>query len=171
MIQEANLHWRFIDTESNLIMPWYTLPTLQWLKKQDTKQWQVFEYGAGYSTIWWRLNCLTVHSVEDNKQWASVMFAEYFTDDAFVKNISIHFDNNDLCDCVIVDGSQREECVEFSQKYLKSGGYLIFDNYGQQGSPEFPPAEKIDELLAGWEKQVFRQPNHTNWATAVFKKP
>ena len=71
-------------------------------------------------------------------------------------------------DCIIVDGEWREECVVFARNYVKHGGYLIFDNYGQ---PEFTPVEIIDALLQGWEKQVFRQYNHTNWSTAVFKRP
>jgi hypothetical protein len=173
MIQDANLTWRYIQTESNLLMPWYTLPCLQWLVKQDVSKWDVFEYGAGYSTIWWRLNAETIWSVETNHQWAQAMGAEFVpSKDEFINKIKddhIHFD------CIIVDGEWREECVEVCRPYLKPGGVLIIDNYDQiipdYPQPSFPETEKIDALLEGWGKQVFKHPTHTHWKTAVFQKP
>lgn len=167
MIRESNLHWRHEDTESNLVMPWYTLPCLQWLKQQPTKEWTVFEYGTGYSTIWWRLNCKKVDSIDNNQGWAKVMVA-FFSDfiSQYVESIA-NWGSQNKYDCVIVDGSWRIECVDFCRKYIVQGGYLIFDNYNQEG---FEDKEKIDALLEGWEKTVFKQPNHTDWSTAVFKK-
>lgn len=184
MLREANLHWRYEDTESGLILPWYTLPCLQWLKSQDTKGWVVFEYGCGYSTIWWRLNCIHVISIESNPEWAKAMHANLKEEmEGYVKSIEFYTTpsgrlvNPELIiegwpenfpDCIVVDGLWRLECVDFSRDHLRDGGYLIFDNYNQEG---FEDKDAIDKLLEGWEKQVFKQPNHTDWSTAVFKKP
>ncbi len=169
--------WRYEDTETGLIMPWYTLPALQWLKKQDISSWCVFEYGAGYSTIWWRVNARMNFSVDHTKTWCAV--AGYFKDSIYCDNKndyikSIETPINDInCDeesydCIVVDGEWRLECAGFAMEYLNKGGYMIIDNYGQS---EFPPTEVIDKLLEGWEKQVFKQPNHTDWCTAIFRKP
>lgn len=169
MIQEANLTWRYIDTESNLVMPWYVLPALEWLKKQDVKSWNVLEYGAGYSTIWWRLNAKQVASVDHNQEWATAMDAASLSiKESYINYVAIFAISKLQLDCIIVDGEWREECVEFSRYFLKPGGFMIVDNYGQT---DFPPTETIDELLKGWGKQVFKQPNHTDWRTAVFQKP
>jgi hypothetical protein len=166
MIQEANLHWRYIDTETNLIMPWYTLPALHWLHSQDILRWDVFEYGAGYSSIWWRVNSNTLDGIEHNESWAKAMSVRWSGDDK--ENYIKSTPTGAFYDCIVVDGEWRDECVAFSRNYLKSGGYMIIDNYGQT---DFPSVESVDKLLEGWEKQVFKQPNHTEWATAVFKKP
>jgi hypothetical protein len=172
MIQEANLHWRYIDTETNLILPWYTLPALQWLLSQNVKKWDVFEYGSGYSTIWWRTNCECVNSVDHNEDWANAMGAFICVKKAdyimLVDLIDKRISNKRAFDCVVVDGEWRDDCVKYAKEHVLPGGYMIIDNYGQT---DFPSAELIDKLLEGWEKQVFKQPNHTEWATAVFKKP
>jgi len=165
MIQECNRHWQYQDTANGLIMPWYTLPTLQWLEKQDVKNWEVFEYGAGYSTIWWRLSCECIDSVDHNSGWAKAMGARHSSEkqdyiDGYL--FGRYFD------CIIVDGEWRDECVSYSRDYVKSGGYMIVDNYDQE---DFPSSEVIDSLLSGWEKTVFAQPNHTSWKTAIFRKP
>lgn len=183
MIQEANLIWRYQDTDSGLVMPWYTLPTLQWLKQQDTSKWIVFEYGAGYSTIWWRLNCQGVISIEHNPIWAKAMNAESIQDPVeYINAIDFHttpvgmlFNSNFQCekseynlpDCIVIDGEHRKECLLVSVDKIPVGGYIIIDNWGQE---DFPDTEFAEKLLEGWEKQLFKQPNHTSWVTAVFKK-
>lgn len=166
MIREANIIWQYID-ESNLIMPWYTLPCLEWLKKHDVSKWNVFEYGAGYSTIWWRANCNTVRSVEHSESWAKAMDAIFIADkNNFIDSID---DTSERFDCIIVDGKWREECVDFCITYVASGGYLIIDNWGQEDFPNIQYHES--RVFKGWEKIIFAQPNHSDWKTAVFKRP
>jgi hypothetical protein len=167
MIQEANLTWRYIDTESNLILPWYTKPALEWLKQQDVSQWKIFEYGAGYSTIWWNLNSKESESIDSDMRWAIAMSCLHGEDkDAYVQIIRQFPDR----DCIIVDGDWRDVCVVFCIQSLKSGGHLIIDNWGQG---DFPPAycDMADDLLKGWDKKLFKQPNHSTWITAIFTKP
>jgi hypothetical protein len=164
-MHEANLHWRYVDQD--LVMPWYTMPALKWLKEQDISNWRVFEYGAGYSTIWWRTHALEVNSVDKDPTWAKAMGAycapgkqEYI----FCSALSgTHYD------CIIVDGAWRDECVEYCLPLIRPGGYLIIDNYEQPSVGD--DFTKTNKLLEGWEKQVFKQPNHTDWQTAIFTKP
>jgi len=167
MIREALLTWQYQDTESGLIMPYYTIPCLEWLKKQDVSKWDVFEYGAGYSTIWWRANCKEVRSFDHSKVWAKAMDAICETrKHLFISAIDPALV---LYDCVIVDSEYwREECVDFCLPYIKPGGYLIIDNWGQEN---FPNTQKYLDVLKDWEVQIFKQPNHSEWCTAVFKKP
>ena len=174
-MQEANLHWRYLDGE--IIMPWYTKPALEWLKQQDTSTWKVFEYGCGYSTIWWRLNCQEVNSIDDNNIWAKAIGADHTEDKLFYINYVGVLGYRDHArttpqgyyDCIIIDGEYRDSCTEFCLPYLKPGGYLIIDNY-EQPSVGYDYT-KTNELLKGWEKQVFKQHNHSDWQTAIFTKP
>jgi hypothetical protein len=169
VIQEANLQWRHEDTSCNLILPWYVKPALEWLLKQDVKNWSVWEYGAGYSTIWYRLNAAQIISVEHNEAWATSMGAIFFPDkDSYLNSPSFLIEDDDEFDLVVVDGEWRDECVPIIKKFVKAGGYLIYDNYDQEG---FTSAAGIDAMLEGWTKQVFFQGNHSSWKTAVFTKP
>ncbi len=164
-MQEANLQWRYI--QNDIILPWYTKSCLEFLLKENTKEWRVFEYGAGYSTIWWRLNCLSVKSVDNNKDWALLAGAEYQSEkDTYLASIF----NEGQFDCVIVDGIYRQECVEWAIPYLKQKAIIIIDNY-RQDSMEENEWDRVDELLEGWTKLIFKQYNHTDWQTAVFIKP
>lgn len=184
MLIEANLNWRYEDTESGLVAPWYTLPTLEWLKKQDVSKWIVFEFGCGYSTIWWRLNAHQVFSVDDNNSWAMAMGARWATDKKeylhiekwyttiadkiFYKITDRKKGEEGLYDCIVIDGTWRLECLEVAHNFIATGGYIIIDNWGQE---DFPYTQEAEELLKGWDKQLFKQPNHSKWITAVFKRP
>lgn len=170
MIQEANLHWRYLDTESNLIMPWYTLPALKWLKDQDTKNWNVFEYGAGYSTRWWVVNCRGGVSVDTSELWAKAMLANHITDKKEYIESCMYLQIDMGWDCIIIDGDWREDCIKFIQLLLNPGGYLIIDNYGGEDFPQ-DAVERTEELLKQWSKVIYKQPNHSTWATAIFQKP
>lgn len=167
MIQEANLHWRYVDTESNLVLPWYTLPALEWLKKQDVKNWLVWEYGSGYSTIWWRANCKLIQSVESDPVWGKAMGAYNCEYEGGYIQSCLRNEDSQLWDCIIVDGIYREECTEFCLKFLKPGGVLIIDNYG---SEDYDIA-RTEDLLKVWPREIHKQPNHSSWATAIFFKP
>lgn len=169
MLQEANLQWRYIDTSTNLIYPWYTMDCLEWLKEQDTKEWNVFEYGSGYSSIWWRLNSKSVESIDSDQTWAEAMNVKYIKEKGeYVERVA----RVNHWDCVIVDGSYRYDCIQYSMIHIKSGGYLIVDNW-EQDMTEITPeeVEKVKDLLKDWELTVYKQYNHSSWKTAVFKKP
>lgn len=162
MIVGANKPWQYM--EGDILLPWYTLTCLEWLTKQDVSKWNVFEFGAGYSTIWWRANCRKILSVESNPRWAKAVCACEFSEN-LPSAISTIEEN---WDCIIIDGISRFECLVNSINKVKQAGYIIIDNWGQE---DFPNTKEAEELLVGWEKQFFKQPNHSRWITAVFRKP
>lgn len=161
MIVGANKPWQYM--QGDILLPWYTLTCLEWLTKQDVSKWIVFEFGCGYSTIWWRLNAYKVTSVDSNEQWAKAMDA-IFIDDKNEYTLSA----GDEFDCIIIDGAWRLECLQNSHDRVRQGCYIIIDNWNGE---DFPYVKEAMEILIDWEMQIFKQPNHSKWITAVFKKP
>ncbi len=183
MIIGANMPWQSIDTESGLILPWFTTPCLEWLKKQDVSRWVIMEFGCGYSTIWFRRNCLIIYSVDNNASWARAMGAnlkeekeEYInqakfytsTLESIVANTFKQVEGEESkFDCIVIDGAWRLECLQNSFDRVRQGGYIIIDNWNGE---DFPDTKEALEILKDWECQIFKQPNHSNWQTAVFRK-
>lgn len=166
MIQEANLQWQYQDTESGLIMPWYTLPALEWLKKQNISEWKVFEFGCGYSSIWWRLNCKFLYSIDHADNWAKAIGIEVLQvakiDYAsWIEPLKIKWD------CIVIDGIQREKCLQYSIDKIESGKFILIDNWD---SEDFNPT-LVQHLIKDWPIQIFKQPNHRTWQTAILTKP
>ena len=51
------------------VMPMYTYPCYEWLNSIDWEGANVFEYGTGFSTLWWADKKVNYYGVEDNKEW------------------------------------------------------------------------------------------------------
>jgi hypothetical protein len=59
---------QYLDKESNY-MPWFTFPAIEAIKNWDLSNKRVFEYGSGYSTLFWAARAREVISVEHNPGW------------------------------------------------------------------------------------------------------
>jgi hypothetical protein len=59
---------QFRDQEGNYL-PWFTYPAIEALKNWDLSGKRVFEYGSGYSTLFWAARVKEVVSVEHNRAW------------------------------------------------------------------------------------------------------
>jgi len=50
-------------------IPWFTYPAIEALKNWDLSDKRVFEYGSGYSTLFWAAHAKEVISVEHDPAW------------------------------------------------------------------------------------------------------
>lgn len=50
-------------------LPWFTYGAIEFLTRIVKPTDRVFEYGAGYSTLWWQSRVTSVTSVEHDKAW------------------------------------------------------------------------------------------------------
>jgi len=50
-------------------LPWFTYGAIELLQQVVRPDDRVFEFGAGYSTLWWQKNVAEVYSVEHDGQW------------------------------------------------------------------------------------------------------
>jgi len=131
----------------NRIIPWMCYPIIDFLKDRLTAKLNVFEYGSGFSTIFFANRVNTINSVEHDKVWlnklnnalskyenASVYFVE---DEKRYPESILTADMNKKYDVVVVDGIMRVECVKISFDFLSPQGIIILDDSGR---PEYEPA-------------------------------
>lgn len=164
-----------VDREGQPI-PWYTYPAIEYLKQFDFSDKSVFEFGCGYSSLFWEKRAKKVVSVENNKAWydkmrgeqgenLDIIFAE--SKEAYVNSIL----NEGQFDVIVVDGEWRDLCAENAIKKIKHDGIIIFDNSERvQDLSEYKRANDIFTKL-GFIQVDFMGIGPLNdyaWATTMF---
>ncbi len=115
--------------------PWFTYSAIHFLNSVDLDGKRVFEYGSGYSTLYFRNRLADVTSVEDNQFWKDKIeglspsvnksLILYREGNEYV-NAPLSFDHT--FDLIVVDGSFREECAKVAIRALSDNGMIILDN-------------------------------------------
>lgn len=157
--------------EHGIQMPWYTRPCLEVLDKMDFKGKRVFEYGVGYSTIWYRSRGATSWGVDSNEVWAKAT-GSYFTTDKipYLTHIgkAAKSKGNVAFDIICIDGLFRDECTEYALKHVATGGMIIIDNYKQPSVDPDPNAwVETDRLTGHMRRELYKEPEHPDWATLI----
>jgi len=62
--------------------------SLDWLEPKIQKSWKVFEWGTGYSTVYWAKKVAEVISVEDTEKWRDKVVK--LLEDKQLENYTIH---------------------------------------------------------------------------------
>jgi len=117
------------------IVPWFNYAVVNLLKDRVRPNWSVFEFGAGYSTLWWASKVLKVHSVEHDSVWAdligkivkksNVTITVHPADSCFAKVIDVA---EGPFDVIVIDGHDRQTCLCLAINYLTPDGVIILDN-------------------------------------------
>jgi hypothetical protein len=116
-------------------VPWMTYPFVDFMKNLNLSQKNIFEYGSGYSTVFWAKCSSKVVSVENDKFWfkeltnsisSNVNLLLRDNKESFINAIN---ETNDMWDIIILDGyGFRYECALESVSKLKPGGMIILDD-------------------------------------------
>ncbi|MBE9223250.1 glycosyltransferase [Cyanobacterium stanieri LEGE 03274] len=123
-----------VNAESKPI-PWYTYPAIEFLEDKIKPDSIVFEFGGGNSTLWWASKAKQVISIESDQSWYdqikqkmpdNVQLNLEIDEKKYADFINQYPDQ--YFDVVIVDGINRNNCLETSLNKLKHNGLLIFDN-------------------------------------------
>jgi hypothetical protein len=114
------------------IMPLYTYPCYEYLRSITWTESNIFEFGCGYSSIWWGNQKANVHGVESEQSWVdrinpSGQFKISVEENVYNYTTSI-YEHNILFDVIIIDGMYRYDCVEPSLECLADGGMIVVDN-------------------------------------------
>jgi len=123
-----------VDAEGNAI-PWVTLGFYEFMKDRMKKDFDVFEFGSGNSTLWFAERVNTVTAIEHDKDWYNRMQQN------LPKNVKVilSHDNKDIYsnelvkldyhfDIITVDANHRNECLFVAPERLKKGGVIILDD-------------------------------------------
>jgi hypothetical protein len=122
-----------IDAQANPV-PWFTYPAIEYLKQLDLSNRNVFEFGSGFSTLFWGKHCASVVSVEDHQKWYERIrkMAPHnaeclFRPDRRAYSEAIQ-ERNTTFDIIVIDGSHRHECAVLAKERLAANGFFILDN-------------------------------------------
>jgi len=138
-------------------LPWVTYSFINFIENRLDKTMDIFEYGAGNSTLWYSKRVNSVISVEHDKKWFDKMRQ------LVPKNVKIYYqsleDRNSYFkfpsflkkkfDIIIIDGRERVNCIKTSINFLKKGGIIILDD-----SERLEYKEGIDFLLENGYKKI-----------------
>ena len=113
------------------IIPMYTYPCYEYLNSIDWKNADVFEYGCGYSTIWWKGKNVNYIGVEDDKKWydllkknqPNIQLKEDLKD-----YVNLIYEIDKKFDVIVIDGQGRFDCVKPALDCIKKDGMIILDN-------------------------------------------
>ncbi len=118
-------------------IPWMTYPFLSFIEPRLNKNMRVFEYGCGYSTMWWADKCKTVDSVDSSKEWIDLVEKHK------KENVKLFFSDKceNFCtkpseigykyDIVIVDQSDKMDrnlALTKAPDYLTDNGIIVLDD-------------------------------------------
>jgi predicted O-methyltransferase YrrM len=162
--------------------PWLTEEANVILQKiiDNGKDLRIFEYGMGASTIWFlkQKNVKLLHSVEHDPEWFNYIKEEavelsktketslILADQPYHNSIT-----NIQFDIILVDGRNRNLCIQSATRQLAPNGFIILDNSERE---YYAPGK---QLLEGWWKKYTHQHEpdkygftYPGWETTIFVK-
>ena len=166
-----------VDRDGNPI-PWYTYPAIEYLSQFDYSEKSVFEFGTGYSSMYWAKRAKKVISIEDKPEWYAKFSGEFSAPNWQMRYYDEKqgypeaiFSDNEKYDVIVVDGKRRAECAANAVKCLNDGGMIILDDSDRiNTSKEYVDAVKNlrDANLLQVDFYGFCPMNNYTKATSVF---
>jgi predicted O-methyltransferase YrrM len=182
-----------VEQRRNPADPWLTADSIGILK-QTLKPTDVgVEFGSGRSTLWFAKRLAHLTSVEHDPAWFDKV-GKMIDGAGLAAKVSYYLEghpagyagrakeiSDDSIDFCLVDGIERDACIEAMLPKLKSGGLLVVDNIhlflpnprtkspnAQRGRPASEGWERVAEALRDW-RSIWT----TNgvWDTALWFKP
>lgn len=156
-------------------LPWFSYAAIEFLQDRVNREMSVFEYGCGYSTLWWAAEIRDVISCEHNIEWYELISLEA-PDNVHLSLVEFS-PNGDYCravakynsrfDIIVIDGEDRVNCAINSVGALKPKGVIIWDN-----SERLEYKDGFDYLIS----QGFNRIDFTGlgplgiyaWSTSIF---
>lgn len=115
-------------------IPWYTYPAFEYLNQLDYQDKDIFEYGAGNSSLFWAKKARSVISIESDKEWYISLKSQINSNQKLVlleeeqEYVNSIFKDQKKYDVIVIDGVHRLSCAEVAVQCLAPGGLIILDN-------------------------------------------
>ena len=124
-----------LDETGNHI-PWMNYPIVNLLRERLQSSFLLFEFGSGYSTLFYSRYVKKVISVESDKYWyecvkntlpgnAEIVFVNNDVDGDYCRASSR---SGDRWDVIVVDGRDRVNCIKRSISTLSERGVVLLDD-------------------------------------------
>ncbi|WP_350344327.1 class I SAM-dependent methyltransferase [Proteinivorax tanatarense] len=124
-----------LDKKGNPL-PWFTYQAVTFLEERVKSKWDVFEYGCGYSSLWWSKRVSSVTSCEHNLQWlkmvqtkagenVNLIYADFNKERKFAEKI---LQTKKKYDVIVIDSKERIKCAKYALRKLKPSGVIIWDD-------------------------------------------
>jgi hypothetical protein len=157
-------------------MPWFTFPTTAFLVPRLRPDMRVFEFGGGYSTLWWGHYVEHVSSVEQDQAVATERGRQapgnatlLLSDEGEYAEAAVRSPDGPF-DIVVIGGQDRVACALNSLSALRDDGVLIWNNSERR---EYSPG--IGQLVdQGFKRLAFvgMGPKYARlWETTIFYQP
>lgn len=122
--------------KDGVTLPWMNFPIIAFLEQRLSKQHTLFEYGSGYSTLFYARHVGHVTSIEYDQAWfqniqqkapanVTLVFQEQDIDGDYCRTIAR---TSQKYDVVIVDGRDRVNCLKQSLDRLSDSGVVLLDD-------------------------------------------
>ncbi len=140
-------------------LPWMNYSVIEFLSKRMNKTINIFEYGSGYSTLYFSKLVNRIKSIEYNSEW----FDRFNTKFHMISNIELLYvplgqnyttaiqDFTQIgkkYEMIIIDGRKRVDCLKNAIKYLTPDGILLLDDSNR---------EKYKEVFSLCVKKGFKE--------------
>lgn len=135
--QNALISNNIID-ENGEIMPWYCYSAVHFISSKINNTISIFEYGAGFSSIFYAKRCKKVCSIETKIDVKNEIDQFALKSNIANLNITLQEDQELFADeinkidftpdIVVVDSFKRHECIIQSINVVNEKGVIILDN-------------------------------------------
>ena len=124
-----------VDKNDNPL-PWVTYSFIDFIATRLNKSQDIFEYGAGNSTLWYSKKVSSVISVEHDNKWYEKI-KNNIPDNVMIYHKELVYNGgycsfpntlNKKFDFIIVDGRDRVNCMKNTLLSLKENGIIILDD-------------------------------------------
>lgn len=121
-------------------LPWYTYPSIDFLKNRSYADKSVLEFGAGQSTLWWAKRAKRVVSLEGDKVWyekiknampqnVELYLVSMESPKVCVSEVVNILNNKNISyEVIVIDGLYRYEMTDIAKKLVVEDGIIICDN-------------------------------------------
>lgn len=164
-----------LDTKG-LPIPWMTYSAIFQLQQYDLSAARIFEWGSGYSSLFWSGRSKHLDTVEHDEEWASFVRAKsrpnlnsiLVTLDSYADAI---VETGSTYDLIVIDGyiheNMRYKCAELAIDRLCESGVIVLDNSDWLNNT----CKFLREQ--GFDQYDFSGPGPINnypWCTSLFNK-
>jgi hypothetical protein len=125
--------WESRDARGRPI-PWFAYPATEYLDQLDLSGRRVFEFGCGFSSLYWSEKAKTLVSVEDDPGWHGRIKRELPSNARLVlatepdEYAGAVLKEEGPFEIIVIDGNHRLKCAQNAVEKLAESGVVILDD-------------------------------------------